>query len=105
MTTQRGMARLAWLPVLLVPMTGAAQTPAELDRKLLAESRTGSEIMANLTHLCDEIGPRLTGSTNLKRASAWTAEKMKKYGLVNVHLEPWSLPEGWERGSAQARVI
>jgi hypothetical protein len=30
---------------------------------------------------------------------------MKDYGLVNVHLEPWEVPEGWERGSATARLV
>ena len=105
MTIQRSMARLAWLPILLVPMAVTAQTPAELDRKVLAQARTGSEIMANLTYLCDEIGPRLSGSANLKRASEWTAERMKSYGLSNVHLEAWSIPVGWERGPATARII
>ena len=61
--------------------------------------------MNNLTYLSDQIGPRLTGSANLKRANEWTAEKMKEYGLVNVHLEPWTIPVGWERGTAYARIL
>src|SRR5262249_39105677 len=55
--------------------------------------------------LSDMIGPRLTGSAALKRANDWAAEKMRSYGLVNVHLEPWSLPEGWQRGSASGRIL
>ena len=51
------------------------------------------------------IGPRLTGSENLKRANEWAAEKMKSYGLSNVHLEPWTIPVGWQRGTATARLI
>src|SRR5262249_26963677 len=31
--------------------------------------------------------------------------KMREYGLSNVHLEPWSMPEGWQRGSAFARIV
>jgi len=47
--------------------------------------------MQNLEYLSDNIGARLTGSAQLKQANDWTAEQMKKYGLVNVHLEPWSI--------------
>jgi dipeptidyl aminopeptidase/acylaminoacyl peptidase len=86
-------------------LRGDAADQAALDQRILTEARTHSESLANLTYLCDEIGPRLTGSANLKRANEWAAAKMKDYGLVNVHQETWSLPEGWERGPASARII
>src|SRR5262249_55967491 len=53
----------------------------------------------------DVIGPRLTGSANLKRANEWTAEVMKGYGLSNVKLEPWEIPIAWERGTATMKLI
>jgi hypothetical protein len=78
-----------------------------LDKKLLsmAEAKNGSEIMANLTYLSDVIGPRLTGSANLKKANEWAAEKMKSYGLTNVALESYTIPVGWERGTATLKLI
>src|SRR5260221_4363541 len=80
--------------------------PAEaLDKQLLTEAKATSQIMANLGYLSDIIGPRLTGSASLKRANDWTAERMKAYGLENVHLEPWEIPVGWERGTATARML
>jgi hypothetical protein len=88
----------------VVPKAKAAGG-SELDRKILARAKKGSEIMANLAHLSDIIGPRLTGSAALKKANDWAAEKMKSYGLTNVHLEPYTIPEGWERGIARARLI
>ncbi len=30
---------------------------------------------------------------------------MKSYGLENVHLEPWSIPVGWERGTATIKML
>ena len=87
-----------------VSTTSAAQALA-LDQKLIAEAKNGSEIMANLTYLSDIIGPRLTGSTALKHANEWTADKMRSYGLANVHLEAYTIPMGWERGSATGRII
>jgi carboxypeptidase Q len=86
--------------------TKAAETEAVArDVRVLEAAHKDSEIMANLTHLSDMIGPRLTGSAALKKANQWAAEKMKGYGLSNVELEPWEIPAAWERGSATARII
>jgi hypothetical protein len=88
------------------PATVAASSPAKaLDQRILATAKKGSQVMTNLTYLSDIIGARLTGSPALKRANEWAADKMKGYGLTNVHLEPWSVPVGWVRGPAQARII
>jgi hypothetical protein len=88
----------------------AAQSPAgadalAVDRKIIAEAKNGSEIMTNLGYLSDIIGPRVTGSAALKRANDWAADKMRSYGLSNVHLESYTIPVGWERGTAYARII
>lgn len=76
-----------------------------LDQKIIADAQKTSEIMKNLGYMSDVIGPRLTGSANLKRANEWAAEVMKKYGLQNVKLEPWEIPIGWERGTATMKLI
>jgi carboxypeptidase Q len=78
---------------------------AVADVKILSEIREHSELMDNLEYLSDEIGPRLTGSPQLKRANDWTTEMFKKYGLTNVHLESYTIPHAWERGKATARII
>jgi len=91
-----------------MPVRASTASTAEalrLDRKLIAEAKDGSEIMVNLTYLSDMIGPRLTGTAALKRANDWTAEKMRSYGLTNVHLEAYTIPMGWERGNATGRII
>src|SRR5215472_5469332 len=106
----RPMVR-TWLLLGMVSMillVGLADSPAKvapaqasvdavaLDQKIVAEAKDHSEIMANLTYLSDMIGPRLTGSAALKRANEWTAERMRSYGLTNVHLEAYTIPMGWE---------
>ncbi|HEX4590588.1 MAG TPA: M20/M25/M40 family metallo-hydrolase [Gemmataceae bacterium] len=87
------------------PATESDPAAAALDKKLIAQAKDGSEVMTNLTYLSDVIGPRLTGSENLKKANEWAAEKMKSYGLSNVRLEPWTIPVGWQRGPATAKLI
>ena len=75
------------------------------DAQILSEIKEHSEVMENLEHLSDAIGPRLTGSPQLKQANDWTAEMFKKYGLTNVHLEPYTIAHSWTRGAAHARIV
>ena len=68
------------------------------------EGLNRSEIMATLSHLTDIIGPRLTGSPDLRRASEWSRDRFASWGLVNAALEPWGpFGRGWtlRRFSAQ----
>jgi carboxypeptidase Q len=92
-------------PAKVAPATTSGDPAVALDEKMLGEARDKSELMKNLQHLSDVIGPRLTGSANLKRANDWAAEVMKSYGLSNVKLEPWEIPAGWERGTATMKLI
>jgi carboxypeptidase Q len=65
-----------------------------------------SEVMQTLSYLTDVIGPRLTGSPNLRRANEWTRERMASWGLVEAHLEPWGpFGRGWSLRRFSAQVI
>jgi len=57
--------------------------------RIIYEGMNHSLAMTNLSYLCDVIGPRLTGSPNLKRANEWTRDTLTGWGLTNAHLEPW----------------
>jgi carboxypeptidase Q len=92
-------------PALAQAPTEADKARLALDQRILDDAKKGSQLLTNLTYLSDIIGPRLTGSSNLKRASEWGAAKMKEYGLDNVKLEAWTIPEGWKRGHAHARLL
>ena len=98
--------------LVFVVYRAGAQSPAPADdpftaadEKILAEIHDHSEAAANLEYLSDIIGPRLTGSDRTKAANEWTAEMFRKYGLANVHLEPWTIAHSWARGTAHARVV
>ncbi len=75
--------------VLFAVRVGSARPAA--DAQILGEIRQHSQAMDNLEYLSDEIGPRLTGSPQLKQANDWTAAKFREYGLSNVYLEPWTI--------------
>src|SRR5579862_618966 len=95
-----GVCRLgAW------PADDDIGTFAAGDVQILKEIHEHSEAMQNLEHLSDSIGARLTGSPQLKQANEWTADMFRKYGLTNVHLEPWTIAHSWTRGTAHARIV
>lgn len=48
-----------------------------------------SQVMDHLWFLTERYGPRLTASPEFDEAAAWTVERMKSWGLVNVHTESW----------------
>src|SRR3981081_3838728 len=81
--------------VLTVVRAGSARTAedeasafAAEDAQILSEIRDHSQVMENLEYLSDEIGPRLTGSPQLKQANDWTAAKFREYGLTNLKIDP-----------------
>src|SRR6266852_2263611 len=78
---------------------------AAADAQILSEIHDHSQAMDNLEYLSYEIGPRLTGSPQLKQANDWTAAKFREYGLTNVKLEPWTIARSWTRGTAHARIV
>src|SRR5271168_1824164 len=70
------------------------------------EGMNHSQAMTNLSYLSDVIGPRLTGSPNLKRANEWTRDKMAGWGLTNAHLEAWGpFGRGWTLKEFSAQVV
>jgi hypothetical protein len=70
----------------------------EADQKIAAAEDRHSEVMADEEYLTTYIGPRLTGSEGMQKASEWTLAKFKEYGL-DAHLETGEIPHAWTRGN------
>jgi Zn-dependent M28 family amino/carboxypeptidase len=73
--------------------------------KIAGEGLVESRAFDYLTELSDDIGSRLSGSPEAKRAIDWGAAKMRAIGLENVHTEKFSIWRGWTRGPAQAELL
>ncbi|MCC6402578.1 MAG: M20/M25/M40 family metallo-hydrolase [Fimbriimonadaceae bacterium] len=88
------------LAALLLSSLGQSQGNPEIVAKVIELGKSGNQTRAHLEYLCEQIGHRLTGSSNLQRACDWTAAKFKEFGCQNVHLEQWGeIPVGFDRGS------
>ncbi|HVH88586.1 MAG TPA: M28 family peptidase, partial [Terriglobales bacterium] len=75
----------------------------QADQKIADEEKAHSELMKNLEYLTTEIGARLTGSPQMNRASEWTLQRFKDYG-IDAHLETTEIPHSWTRGQDTAEI-
>lgn len=85
----------------------AADTPdLQMQTRIRQEEFQHSKVMEIASGLTDFIGPRLTGSPNMKRANEWTRDKLTEFGLVNARLEPWGpFGHGWSYESCSLRLV
>ncbi len=92
-TQQQPSPRPAWLELYTETVTRLIQAATADD--------FGWRRLAELT---DTYGHRLSGSDNLERAIAWSAETMRRDGLENVRTEPVMVPR-WVRGRESAEIV
>jgi hypothetical protein len=84
-------------------VTGASE--ADLAR-IREEGMNRSQLLPTLSYLTDVIGPRLTGSPNLKRANEWSRDRFTSWGLANARLHSWGpFGRGWSLKRFSAQIV
>ncbi len=74
-------------------------------QRIRDEGLAHSHVMEFASALADGIGPRLTGSPNLKRANEWTRDQFAAMGCSNAHLEDWGeFGIGWRQLNTWVRM-
>ncbi len=74
-------------------------------QRIRDEGLAHSHVMEFASALMDGIGPRLTGSPNLKRANEWTRDQFAAMGCSNAHLEDWGeFGMGWRQLNTWVRM-
>lgn len=74
-------------------------------QRIRDEGLAHSHAMDYASGLMDGIGPRLTGSPNLKRANEWTRDQLAAMGCTNAHLEDWGeFGMGWQQLNTWVRM-
>jgi carboxypeptidase Q len=94
-------AAVCILPLLFNSGAPAQQDGDKVDLAALTaiknEAFQHSQVMDNLFHISEVYGPRVTSSRNHRAAAEWAMERMKSWGLQNVHLEKWGpFGDGWQ---------
>ncbi|MFO0980166.1 MAG: M20/M25/M40 family metallo-hydrolase [Planctomycetota bacterium] len=100
------LRRFTLASVLLVAPLVLAGENAPLNERIIELERTDSKVMEHLDLLTNQIGPRLTGSSNLTRACEAACDLFEQLGLENAHLEQWgTFPVGFDRSPSKGRMI
>jgi hypothetical protein len=92
----------------LIATAAVAQEKVDLTvvNKIKAEAFNNSQVMDHLFYLTDVYGPRMTGTPANKAAAEWTMNRLKSYGLQNVHLEKWGpFGQSWRMTHFAAHMI
>ncbi len=77
----------------------------EMVTRIRDEGFTNSKVMDTVGYLTDVIGPRVTGSPQMREANDWTRQRLESWGLVNAHLEGWTFGRGWSLERAVVQMI
>jgi carboxypeptidase Q len=77
------------------------QAQEKIDYSLISQLKdeefNRSQVMDILSNLTDVSGPRLTGSSNLKKAQEYAVKQLTDWGMVNTKSEAWgTFGKGWE---------
>jgi hypothetical protein len=103
------MALLTILPLEIVAATAILPNSENVNWEAMTAIRNegfrNSKVMEIEEQLTDVIGPRLTGSPNMKRANEWTRDRFTEWGLVNSHVESYPFGRGWTNEYTEVRMI
>jgi carboxypeptidase Q len=88
------------------PQPAVESIDLSMYERIRAEGVNHGEAMEFAGALSDGIGPRLTGSPNMKKANEWTRDTLTKVGLKNAHLEDWGeFGMGWYQINTWGRIV
>jgi len=86
------------LLLFIIPLSAQKERiDLEILHKIKQEGLHNSGIKELSFYMTDYLGPRIPNSTTGERAQKLAADKLKEFGLSNVHLEAWGdFGRGWE---------
>ena len=101
------IARALSILSIFIPVVLPASGNEEVLRtaSLLAQQAMDSGLALGIaTDLTTEIGPRLYGSENERRAVEWATKHFREYGFDKIWTESFPVNRGWEHGKETAAV-
>jgi carboxypeptidase Q len=74
--------------------------------RIREEGLERSQIESLARHLTEVIGPRLTGSPQMRQANEWAVDTFREWGLSNAVVEPWGeFGRGWVNEDFYGRIL
>ncbi|HET8749881.1 MAG TPA: M20/M25/M40 family metallo-hydrolase [Sphingomicrobium sp.] len=100
------MRAFGWILLASGAFAASAASAATNDTaRIVDEGMNRSQVMVTAHELMDDIGPRLTNSTNMRKAQDWAVSKLTGYGLSNVHREAYDFGRGWDIVRSSVRLV
>lgn len=97
------MSKCGIFALMLICGTAFSQEAAQ---RIRDAALNHSQVMQTVEYLSDVVGPRLTGSPNLKRAEQYARDRLREWGVVNAHLEGWGpFGRGWSLEGFTANML
>ncbi len=94
------------LAILAVGPAEAQNHNGEVNTQIRDAAFQHSQVMETVGYLTDVIGPRLTGSPNLRKAEEYARDRLREWGLTNAHLESWGpFGRGWTLEGLTANIV
>src|SRR5262249_20038344 len=91
---------------MLSSASGQERVDLDMVTRIRHEGFHRSQVMDLASELMDGIGPRVTGSPNMKAANEWARGKFESWGLANARLESWGpFGRGWTWDSCSVRML
>ncbi len=88
-----------------LPQPSVENLDLTMYQRIRDEGLQHSHVMEFASGLADGIGPRLTGSPNVKKANEWTRDQFTAMGCTNAHLEDWGeFGMGWRQLNTWVRM-
>ncbi|HWN44371.1 MAG TPA: M20/M25/M40 family metallo-hydrolase [Thermoanaerobaculia bacterium] len=105
--TLRALAAVVVLLSVPVHSQKSAEEPVDLGMvaRIREEGLRHSQVMETARHLSDVLGPRLTGSPQLKAANEWTRQRLADWGLRNASLDPYPFGRGWSFSRSAVHML
>ncbi len=88
-----------------LPLTAADNPDLQIITRIRQEGFRNSKVMDVAQSLTDVLGPRLTGSPEMKKANEWTRDKLTEFGLANAHIEGYEFGKGWSLEATTVRMV
>ncbi len=105
MTTIRTACLIAGIALGPTMAMAAPGIDADMINKIADEGYNRGQVVSLAAHLTDRIGGRITNSPSMREAEQWTQGMFKKWGLSDVHAEPFVFGRGWYIESAHSRMV
>ena len=87
-------------------LAAEAQSPDRATQAAIRdEGLRRSQAMDHISWLSDVYGPRVTGTPAIEQARVWTMEKLRDWGLSNVHQERFAFGHGWSLERFHAHMV